>query len=104
MKITFETASFSLDYVRRTKYLDHVKDNSILFIELGIVDEKFELAKEAYGYEADPGHWPEYRPNDWEALDRFLKLISDRFGVNVYKDNVLFSKGNPLSLDPIFSL
>lgn len=51
-------------------------DNAEIFNKLGLDDnEKYDWASRCYGYPTGDGRWPTTNPNDYPALERFIKDI-----------------------------
>jgi hypothetical protein len=83
LKAGAQVSIYTLDgimrYVCHRAYLEWQETKggptyTCIFSYLGL--NKYYVATAAYGYEHKGGYWPEFRPNDYEALERLLTYIS----------------------------
>lgn len=82
--IIFKVEDKELKYVIRVNYLISLKkQNGIIFDLLGLNrDEKYKLASECYGYKSyfGSGEWPEYKVEDYNAVERLIRELYYRLG------------------------
>lgn len=68
-----------LKYAVRSSFLDCSSgDNFRIFELLGILDTKYKVASQAYGYTTTRGDFPYFKERDYEAATRLVKLLYKR--------------------------
>ena len=57
------------------------------FEVLGLIDQKYKIAEEAYGYEAKSQNsiWPSYEFGDYEAAERLVNKLNELYDIKTSK-------------------